>query len=141
MIQRIMALAVVAIALVWQPALTQGKEATGATGQAAALTVSEAKLGTSVENRQLAGEATTFDLNQKVYLWLELKGGPADDITVTWKNGDKSYKTTLKVGGPTYHTWAYKTAAIAGAWTVTVSDAAGKELKQLDFTVGAAPKK
>ncbi len=138
MIHRIMAFAVVAIALASQPALTQGKEASAPKEKVAGtLTVSEAKLGTSVENRQLAGEATTFDLNQKVYLWLELKGGPADDITVTWKNGEKSYATTLKVGGPTYHTWAYKTAAIAGSWSVTVSDAGGNTLKQLDFTVGA----
>ena len=138
MIQKIAAFAVLALALVSQPAWTQGKEASAAKEPAGGtLTVSEAKLGTSVEAKQLVGEATTFDLNQKVYLWLELKGGPADDITVTWKTGEKSYPTTLKVGGPTYHTWAYKTAAIAGSWSVTVSDSAGKELKQLEFTVGA----
>ena len=138
MTQRIAAFAFLAVALLSQTAWNQGKEATPAKEMAGGtLTVSEAKLGTSVEGKQLVGEASTFDLNQKVYLWLELKGGPADDITVTWKNGEKSYATTLKVGGPTYHTWAYKTAAIAGTWSVSVSDAAGKELKQLEFTVGA----
>ncbi len=142
MIHRIMAFALIAIALASQPALTQGKESAPVKEKAeGTLTVSEAKLGTAVENKQLVGEAAKFDLNQKVYLWLELKGGPADDITVTWKNGEKSYTTTLKVGGPTYHTWAYKTAAIAGAWTVTVSDASGKDLKTLEFTVGGTPGK
>jgi len=97
------------------------------------LAVTDAKLGTDVQNKTIVGEATEFSLNQKVYLWLELTGGPADDITVTWKNGDKSYETKLKVGGPTYHTWAYKTAAIAGAWTVSVSDASGNVLKELNF--------
>ena len=97
------------------------------------LAVTDAKLGTDVQNKTIVGEATEFSLNQKVYLWLELTGGPADDITVTWNNGDKSYETKLKVGGPTYHTWAYKTAAIAGAWTVSVSDASGNVLKELNF--------
>jgi hypothetical protein len=97
------------------------------------LAVTDAKLGTDVQNKTIVGEATAFSLNQKVYLWLELTGGPADDITVTWKNGDKSYETKLKVGGPTYHTWAYKTAAIAGSWTVSVSDASGNVLKELNF--------
>ncbi|MGA9120281.1 MAG: DUF2914 domain-containing protein [Bacteroidota bacterium] len=100
------------------------------------LEVSEAKLGTAVENRQIVGEGETFAVGQKVYLWLELKGGPTDSVTVTWKHGEMSYPTMLKVGGPTYHTWAYKTAAMAGPWTVSVTDAAGNELKQLNFTVG-----
>ncbi len=140
MVRRIFAFLAVAVVLTSLTAVAQEKSG-GTEKEKATLTVSEAKLGTGVENRQLVGEATTFDVNQKVYLWMELKGGPSDSITVTWKCGEKSYHTALKVGGPTYHTWAYKTASIAGSWTVTVSDAAGTELKQLDFTVGAAPGK
>jgi hypothetical protein len=110
---------------------TQGKDAS-------ILKVADSKLGTAVEDRQIVGEGTHFVVGQKVYLWLELQGGPADSITVTWKHGEKSYQTALKVGGPTYHTWAYKTVAMAGDWTVSVTDAAGNELKQLSFTVGEA---
>ena len=142
MVQRIGILIVIAFVLASLPALAQEKSMPATKEKSAsALTVSDAKLGTAVENKQITGEAATFDLNQKVYLWLELKGGPADDVTVTWKNGDKSYQTTLKVGGPTYHTWAYKTAAIAGSWSVAVSDASGNELKRLEFTVGPAATK
>ena len=103
--------------------------------------VTEAKLGTDVQNRELVGEATQFEVNQKVYLWLKITGGTGEDLTVTWKQGDKTYATTLKVGGSPWRTWAYKTAAIAGTWTVTVSDASGNALKELEFTAGAPPAK
>ena len=99
------------------------------------LEVTEAKLGTDVQAKKLVGEAAEFALNQKVYLWLAVSGGPADDLTVTWKHADKTYETKLKVGGPTFHTWAYKTAALVGAWSVSITDASGKALKELQFTV------
>ncbi len=101
------------------------------------LTVTEAALGTGVQDRKIVGERTEFALNEKVYIWLALSGGPADEIVVTWKQGGKSYETKLNVGGKTFHTWAYKTAAVAGPWEVTVTDAAGNELKKLEFTVGS----
>jgi len=137
MTHRIVGFAAIAMALTVTAVVAQEKSAPAATEKSAStLTVADAKLGTGVENRQIVGEATTFDLNQKVYLWLELTGGPADSITVTWTTGDKSYETMLKAGGPTYHTWAYKTVSIAGPWTVSVTDASGTALKQLEFTVG-----
>ncbi len=141
MMHRIVGFAAIALALTAATVFAQEKSAPAATEKpASTLTVADAKLGTGVENRQIVGEATTFDLNQKVYLWLELTGGPADSITVTWTTGDKSYKTMLKVGGPTYHTWAYKTVSVAGPWTVSVTDASGSALKQLEFTVGDGAK-
>jgi hypothetical protein len=103
---------------------------------APALTVTGAALGTGVQERKLVGEGTQFALGEKVYLWLALSGGPADEIVVTWKQGDRSYETKLSVGGKTFHTWAYKTAAVAGPWEVSVADAAGNVLKKLEFTVG-----
>ena len=102
---------------------------------AAGLVVTEAALGTAVQDRKLVGENTEFTLNQKVYLWLALAGGPAEGLVVTWKQGEKTYETKLSVGGTTWHTWAYKTAAVAGPWEVTVADAAGNVLKTLSFTV------
>ena len=103
---------------------------------ASGLAVTEAALGTGVQDRKLVGANTEFTLNQKVFLWLALSGGPADGIVVTWKQGDKAYQTKLSVGGTTWHTWAYKTAAVAGPWEVTVADEAGNVLKKLEFTVG-----
>ena len=99
------------------------------------LKVDAAGLGTAVQNRELVGEAVEFALNERVFLFLKLSGGPAEDITVTWKHGELKYDTKLNVGGSPWRTWAYKTAAVAGDWTVTVTDAAGTLLKQLEFTV------
>ena len=97
------------LAIVAIMAQAQGKDAPAMSSKGSAgLMVKEAKLGTDVKDKQLVGEATTFDLDQKVYVWLELSGGPAEDIAVTWKNGDKSYETKLKVGGNVFHTWASK---------------------------------
>jgi hypothetical protein len=134
---RTVALMLVVCAWFLQSAAAQDTSARPATTKAAsALAVTEAALGTGVQDRKLVGEATEFALNQKVYLWLALSGGPADGIVVTWKQGEKTYETKLNVGGTTWHTWAYKTAAVGGPWEVTVADAAGNVLKKLEFTVG-----
>lgn len=103
--------------------------------EAGPLKVEEAVLGTGVEDRMIVGEAKEFTLNEKVYLWIKVAGGPAEDLTVTWKAGGKSYDTKLKIGGSPWRTWAYKTVAVTGAWSVTVSDASGNLLKELTFTV------
>ena len=53
------------------------------------LKVVEAKLGKGIQNRDIAEETTTFALNDRAYLWLRLTGGPAQDIMVSWTNGDQ----------------------------------------------------
>ncbi len=105
----------------------------------ATLKVADARLGTAVENKQIVGEDSTFVLNTKVYLWMKVTGGPADSLTVTWKNDTHVYTAKLGIGGSPWRTWAYKTAAWPGAWTVTVEDGAGTLLKEMAFTVKAAP--
>jgi hypothetical protein len=133
---------VLLITMIALPVAVAQKNTTGGAGESAkkALTVTEAKLGTDVQEKKLVGEATSFDLNQKVYLWIGISGGPADGLTVTWKHESHSYETTLKVGGPTWHTWAYKTAAMAGAWKVSIADQSGTVLKELEYTVGGSSK-
>ena len=104
------------------------------------LKVAEAKLGKDVKEREIVDEASTFELNERVYLWLKVIGGSDDLLTVTWKHVEKSYTYVLKIGESPWRTWAYKTAAIAGAWTVSVTDSEGEVLKEMNFEVVAKPK-
>jgi hypothetical protein len=102
------------------------------------LKVVDAKLGKSVENREIVGEDSIFTQNEKVYLWMKVTGGPADSLTVTWKHGTETYEAKLNIGGTPWRTWAYKTAWLTGEWSVTVSTASGEVLKEMNFTVKAA---
>ena len=101
---------------------------------AGSLQVAEAKLGKGVQDRQITEEATTFAVNDKVYLWLKVTGGPAD-LKVNWTIDDQTDAVTLKIGGDPWRTWFIKTAFKAGDWTVTVTDADGQALKEMKFTV------
>ena len=109
--------------------------AAGAADQAAgSLQVAEAKLGKGVQDRTITEEATTFAVNDKVYLWLKVTGGPAE-LKVNWTIDDQTDAVTLKIGGNPWRTWSTKTAFKAGDWTVTVTDADGQALKEMKFTV------
>ncbi len=99
------------------------------------LQVADAKLGKGVQDRNITEEATTFAVNDKVYLWVKLTGGGSDAIKVNWKVGDSTDTVTLKVGGSPWRTWSSKTAWKAGDWTVTVTDASDQVLTELKFTV------
>jgi hypothetical protein len=105
------------------------------TASAQGLQVADAKLGKGVQDRNITEEATTFAVNDKVYLWLKLTGGGSDPVKVSWKVGDSVDTVTLKVGGSSWRTWSSKTAWKAGDWTVTITDASDQVLKELKFTV------
>ena len=105
------------------------------------LEVAEAKLGKNVQDREIVDETTTFEVNEKAYLWMRVVGGSADSITVTWKTGDQSHDVKLNIGGSPWRTWANKTLYTAGDWTVTVTDADGAVLKEMAFTVTEPMKK
>ncbi|HTP13056.1 MAG TPA: DUF2914 domain-containing protein [Bacteroidota bacterium] len=105
------------------------------------LKVTEAKLGKDVQNKKIVDTTSTFALDEKAYLWMRLTGGPADSITVTWKTGSQTYPSRLNVGGTPWRTWSYKTLADTGAWTVTVTDAEGNVLKEMNFEVTGAKTK
>src|SRR6476659_1681477 len=68
------------------------------TASAEGLQVADAKLGKGVQDRNITEEATSFALNDKVYLWLKLTGGGTDPVKVSWKVGDSVDTVTLKVG-------------------------------------------
>jgi hypothetical protein len=103
--------------------------------QAAGIQIDEAKLGKDVKDRQIVDETADFALNDKVYLWLKVTSGSGESLKVTWKTGDHAFESELTVGGSPWRTWCYKTAAIAGDWTVTVADAKGTVLKEMNFKV------
>lgn len=99
------------------------------------LQIADAKLGKEVRDREIVPDTTGFTVNDRVYLWLRVVGGPSDSLTVTWKVGDETHMAKLNIGGSPWRTWAYKTAYKAGNWTVSVSDASGNVLKEMSFTV------
>ena len=97
--------------------------------------VTEMKLGTGLQDKQIVGEDSTFALNSKVYVWMKITGAMSDSIIVNWKHADKEYKTTIGIGGNSWRIWAYKTMSVAGEWTVSVSTQSGEALKEISFTV------
>lgn len=92
-------------------------------------------LGTSIQNKELSGQDSTFNVRDKVYLWMMVTGATGDSLVLTWKHGDNSYETKLSIGGSPWRTWAYKTVAAAGEWSITVSTQSGQILKTKTFTV------
>ncbi|MBE0557315.1 MAG: DUF2914 domain-containing protein [Proteobacteria bacterium] len=99
------------------------------------LMVAESKFGKDVVDREIVGEATTFAVDERVFLWMRITGGPADSVSVTWSIDEYTWSTNLNVGASTWRTWAYKTAWKAGEWKVTVTDVSGKVLLEKSFTV------
>jgi len=97
--------------------------------------IEDAKLGKNVANREVTEEAGEFALNDRVYLWLKVTGAEGESLKVTWKTGDHTWTSDLAVGGSPWRTWCYKTAALAGPWTVTLADSQGNILKEMKFEV------
>jgi len=117
----------IALGLEYLPAQDQGISA--------GLAVTESKLGTSIVDREIATEATSFAVDDRVYLWMRITGGPADSVTVTWSVDEHSWTTNLTVGASTWRTWAYKTVWKPGQWKVAVTDQRGSVLLEQTFTV------
>ena len=97
--------------------------------------VTEAKLGRQVVDREIADETKTFHTQEQAYLWLKVEGAADEMLTVTWKVNDLTFPTELRIGGSPWRTWASKTLHVAGEWSVTVNDAAGKTLHESRFSV------
>ncbi len=102
---------------------------------ASLIEVTDAKLGTGVQDRAITGEAEKFPKDSQVFVWMKISGGASQDVTVTWKSGDYSKSTTLTIGGSPWRTWAQKNVRQAGDWTVSVTTSDGKVLKELSFKV------
>lgn len=97
--------------------------------------VVEARLGNHINDREIAGETSTFAPGEKAYLWMKVRGAAGEKLTVTWRINDQVYPAELEIDGDPWRTWASKTLHIAGEWTVTVADAAGATLYESRLTV------
>ena len=115
--------AVCAIAL-WIPVLSWS-----------AATISEAKLGKGVVDREIAEETSMFALNEQAYLWMRVVDGAGEAITVTWTHGALTYGVDLSIGSNSWRTWSSKVLHLPGEWSVTVTDSAGATLYQTTLTV------
>ena len=100
-----------------------------------AVSISTAKLGTDVVDREISGETSSFALEETGYLWMRVMGGEGETITVNWTNGDQSYDVDLNIGSDSWRTWSSKILHVSGEWTVTVTDSAGATLHQSALTV------
>ena len=97
--------------------------------------VVELKLGTAVQDREIVGADSIFNMGEKVYAWMRVTHASGDSVTVTWKHADMTHSTTIYIGSNSWRTWVYKTMTASGEWTVSVSTQSGKLLKALTFTV------
>ena len=100
-----------------------------------AVSISNAKLGTDVVDREISGETSTFSTDETGYLWMRVMDGEGETITVNWTNGDQSYDVDLNIGSNSWRTWSSKVLFLPGEWTVTVTDSTGAQLHQSALTV------
>ncbi|HEX7953805.1 MAG TPA: DUF2914 domain-containing protein, partial [Burkholderiales bacterium] len=98
-------------------------------------TVTEARLGRRIADREVAEATSTFAPGERAYLWMKVRGAAGELVTVTWQINGQTYPTELKIGGDPWRTWASKTLHIAGEWTVTVTDAGGTTLHESRLSV------
>lgn len=97
--------------------------------------VAELQLGTAVQNREIVGADSTFNMGEKVYALMRVTHASGDSVTVTWKHADMTHTTTVYIGSNSWRTWVYKTMTASGEWTVSVATQSGKVLKEVNFTV------
>lgn len=101
------------------------------------LKVEKIVAATSVENREAVGEGTEFEASAgKIYCWTKItvKTPPAAVKHVWYLGEQKVHEYSLELKYPATRTWSVKSIK-AGSWKVEVTDAAGKVLSQVTFTV------
>ena len=103
----------------------------------ARLNVTEAALGTGVENRVPVGTGDAFNEGSRVYFFTWVVGGDAEDhVTHVWiREEEEKFRIDLNIGGPSWRTWSYKTMhpGSVGNWTVEARDGEGNVLESMSF--------
>ncbi len=119
-----------------QAAAVQPAAPAPATGSIA---VADAKVGTSVESRQLLGDATSFPSSiGKVFCWTKVTGGAGQSVTHVWSfNGEKVSEVALPLRFDSVRTYSYKSISpdSKGAWKVDVLGPDGAILKTVEFQI------
>jgi DUF2914 family protein len=103
--------------------------------------VEKIALGTSVESRELVGEATEFDVSVgRIYCWMRINSQnvPATITHVWYADEQPAAEVPLNINYPSMRTWSSK-AIWAGKWRVEVVTETGEVLAATDFTVKAQP--
>ena len=103
--------------------------------------VEKIALGTSLESRELVGEATEFDVSAgRIYCWTKItsENVPTTIKHVWYADAEKAAEVPLNIKYPTTRTWSSK-AIWAGKWRVDVVSETGDVLASTDFTVKAQP--
>ena len=100
----------------------------------------EVKVGTSVANHEIVGEAASFTITPetKLYTWVKVTGMADQTVTVTYlKDGNEVSKVELNVPRSPFRTHAYKTfrKGDEGSWTASARASDGTELGKAEFTV------
>ena len=104
------------------------------------LTVSQAGIGTAMENRTPQGVAETFSSDvERLYAFSKITGISEDTIVRhLWFYGDRMMaEIRLSVKPPAWRTYSSKQIlpSWTGAWRIEITDEDGKVLKTLPFTV------
>ena len=107
---------------------------------AAQLTVTEAVITTSVEDRQPTDNLTTVTRGAgHVYCWTRISGAQVgDQIDHVWYwNDDEMARIPLHIGSANWRTWSSKNIVPewTGEWRVDVVAADGTVLDSVSFTV------
>lgn len=134
--------AVIAVSLVLTVPLglsAQDTTAAQQAGQPAAAASAEAAVGTSVVDRALQGEATTFKAadTEKLYCFSRVTGAADSDVEHVWyHNNQEVGRVKLHIGGSPWRTHSSKTLGdgAAGDWRcdVVLGD---KVLQSVSFKV------
>ncbi len=95
----------------------------------------EVKVGTGVENREIAGEAASFPAGTKIFVWSRILNAQGSARHVWKRDGQAVWTATLRIGGKRWATSSRRQIASAGAWEVEVQSADGAKLGSVSFTV------
>lgn len=104
---------------------------------ASTLELVSAVLGTNVENREIVGEAASFDASVTQVACLtkvKTSAAPTTLHHVYSVDGKEINDIPLNVNGSPWRTWSRK-SVWPGAWKVEIKDADGNVLKAIDFEV------
>jgi len=113
----------------------------GAQEPASGLQVAEYGVGTSVEARELKGEATSFAEGASVVFWTNVVGGQAGDrIQHVWIHDGKETSIGLSIGGNRWRTYSKKRLhpGLVGNWAVEARSSDGRVLARQEFTCSPA---